>query len=84
VRELFPTGAPAGVPSAGSGALRFDFENGLHSAADVERELIVQALRHERGNVSRAARLIGMQRSSLRYRIERYNLHDFIEELIDA
>ena len=83
-RDLFPSRTPAGAPAGSGGPLRFDFKNGLHTAADIERELIVQALRHEGGNVSRAARLIGMQRSSLRYRIERYNLHDLIEELIDA
>lgn len=59
----------------------FDFENGLHKAADVEKELIMQALRHTRGNVSRAAKLIGMQRSSLRYRIDRYHLEQYVCEV---
>lgn len=59
----------------------FDFENGIHTAADVEKELIMQALRYTHGNVSRAARLIGMQRSSLRYRIDRYRLESFVVEV---
>lgn len=61
--------------------LAFDFSNGALTAEAVERELIVQALRHARGNVSRAAKLIGMNRSSLRYRIERYDLDEFVQEL---
>jgi DNA-binding NtrC family response regulator len=55
--------------------LRFDFESGIHSANEVEKQLMLQALEHTNGNVSKAARLIGMQRSSFRYRIERYNIN---------
>lgn len=81
--------APAADPMGGGGqtaspgprgGLSFDFEGGIHRAADVERELITQALRFTRGNVSRAARLIGMQRSSLRYRIERYGLQAHVQK----
>lgn len=61
--------------------LRFDFEHGVHKAADVEKELIMQALRFTRGNVSRAAKVIGMQRSSLRYRIDRYKLEQYVVEV---
>lgn len=57
-----------------TGELRFDFRAGIHTAPDVERALMEQALRHTRGNVSAAAKLIGMQRSSFRYRLERYNI----------
>ncbi|MFN7021941.1 MAG: sigma-54-dependent transcriptional regulator [Phycisphaerales bacterium] len=64
-----------------SGKLVFDFVNGPYLAEDVERELVIQALRHTQGNVSRAARLIGMQRSSLRYRIERYQLDALVAEM---
>ena len=67
--------------SAGSAGLSFDFEHGLHKAADVEKELIMQALRYTRGNVSRAAKLIAMQRSSLRYRIDRYGLEQYVVEV---
>ena len=41
----------------------------------------MQALRHTRGNVSRAAKLIGMQRSSMRYRIDRYGLERYVVEV---
>ena len=62
-------------------ALRFDFASGRCTAEGVERELIVQALQHTGGNVSKAARLLRMQRSSLRYRIERFELDGLVREL---
>lgn len=67
--------------SPGSGELIFDFDRGHLTAASVEEELIKQALLYTRGNVSKAARLLNMQRSSLRYRIERFELAPFIQEL---
>jgi len=77
----------AGPSSNGNGngngvhGLSFDFERGTHKAEDVERELIIQALHKTHGNVSRAAKLIGMQRSSLRYRIDRFGLHSLVQEI---
>ncbi len=68
-----PGAARPGEPEARR-ELVFDFEHGPHTAKDIERELIIQALRHTGGNVARAARLIGMQRSSIRHRIEKYGL----------
>ncbi len=64
-----------------TGELRFDFEHGIHSAEGVERQLMIQALEHTHGNVSKAARLIGMQRSSFRYRIERYGIEGIVQEI---
>ncbi len=63
--------------------LNFDFQSGVHTAEEVEKLLIKQALIHTEGNISQAAKLIGMQRSSLRYRIDRYDLAGFISELVD-
>jgi two-component system nitrogen regulation response regulator GlnG len=40
----------------------------------VERELVLQALRETGGNQVQAARLLGMTRSTLRKRIERYGI----------
>lgn len=71
-------GASAGL---GRSDITFDFERGIHKAADVEKELIMQALRFTKGNVSRAAKLIGMQRSSMRYRIDRYGLERYVVEV---
>lgn len=72
-------GEPARTAAA-TGELVFDFESGSHTADGVERMLIIQALEHCRGNVSRAAKIIGMNRGSLRYRIERYGLENAVEE----
>jgi len=73
------------VPTDGAAAsvddLTFDFARGSFTAEAVEQRLICEALRHERGNVSRAAKLLGMNRSSLRYRIERYKLDAFVQEI---
>ncbi|MFM9956911.1 MAG: sigma-54-dependent transcriptional regulator [Phycisphaerales bacterium] len=63
-----------------NGAVRFDFSKGPCSADEVERQLIIQALHHAQGNVSKAARLIGMNRGSLRYRIERANLEHLVQK----
>ncbi|MCA9310202.1 MAG: sigma-54-dependent Fis family transcriptional regulator [Phycisphaerales bacterium] len=71
------------IPDTAGGRtpIHFDFENWSYSAEDVERELIVQALQRVKGNVSKAAKLIGMNRSSLRYRIERGGLEEYVKEI---
>ena len=40
----------------------------------VERGLLVQALARTRGNQSAAARLLGLSRYALRYRMEKFQL----------
>jgi len=65
-------GAPAAP--AGGGGLRFDFEHGPHTIEEVERALIEQSLERCDGNVTRAARLVGMPRGSFRYRMEKSGL----------
>jgi DNA-binding NtrC family response regulator len=55
---------------------QFDFSRGVITAEALEKELLVQALKHTGGNVSRAARLIGLTRASMRYRMEQYGLND--------
>ena len=80
--DLFPGSGP--VParaSADAGPLNFEKGDGLYSAAEVERALIICALQRADGNVSRAARAVGMQRSSFRYRIDRHDLGHLLEEL---
>jgi two-component system, NtrC family, response regulator AtoC len=42
--------------------------------SDVERTLVVQALERCGGNVSKAARLLGISRDTLRYRMDKYQL----------
>jgi DNA-binding NtrC family response regulator len=39
---------------------------------DVERDLIRQAMERTAGNVTRAARLLGVSRDTLRYRLEKH------------
>ncbi len=39
-----------------------------------ERELLVQALKRTRGNQSRAARMLGMTRRTLQYRIDKFDI----------
>ena len=41
---------------------------------EVERTLLVQALERSGGNVSKAARLLGVSRDTLRYRIDKFQL----------
>jgi len=68
-------------PAQGPGGLSFDFESGPHTAEEIERILMIQALEHTGGNVSQAAKLIGMQRSSFRYRMDRFGLNERIKGL---
>ena len=41
---------------------------------DVERQLILSALEQSGNNKSKAARLLGLTRDTLRYRLEKYQL----------
>ncbi len=49
-------------------------EAGSLSLERVERELLVQALDRAAGNVTQAARFLGVSRDTLRYRIEKHGL----------
>jgi len=53
---------------------RFNFDSGAHTVQEVERELMVQALDQTNGNITQAAKLISMQRSSFRFRVEKYKI----------
>ncbi len=59
-----------GLPQNGEGQFAFD-EMKLN---DVERVLIQKSLVHHSGNVSRAARSLGLSRSALYRRLHRHNL----------
>lgn len=72
-----PAGQSANpLPMDSDGMPIFDFTRGVVKADDIEKSLIMQALRQTGGNVSRAATLIGLTRASMRYRMEQYNLSD--------
>jgi DNA-binding NtrC family response regulator len=48
--------------------------NGL-DLEELERDLICQALARAEGNKTGAARLLGLSRDTLRYRLEKYGIH---------
>jgi transcriptional regulator with GAF, ATPase, and Fis domain len=54
-----------GVPSVGAEGVVLD---------DVERRLIVEAMERASGNQSKAARLLGVSRDTLRYRLKKHGL----------
>ena len=43
---------------------------------DLERQLIVQTLRRKEGSQTRAAASLGIKRTTLRYKMEKYQLID--------
>jgi two-component system, NtrC family, response regulator AtoC len=70
---LRPAERPSAVEVAPS-AVRVDFSRGGTSLAEVERTLIVEALRAAGGSRRRAAALLDITAETLRYRIEKYGL----------
>ena len=65
---------------APSGAIRIEFpDNGLSLEA-VERELLTRAMEKAKGNQSAAARLLGISRDTLRYRLEKFGLGEASRE----
>ncbi len=66
---------------APDGILRFDFAAHAYRIDEVERQLILDALEYTRGNVTNAAKLIGLKRGALRYRIDRLGLEPMAKEL---
>ena len=60
------TGPAAGDP--------FDLPPGGIALEELERSLVVQALRRAGGNQTKAAALLGMNRDQIRYRIEKFGL----------
>lgn len=72
-----------GLPGMGAGQLRFgggaaephiEIPDAGLRLEDVERALIVSALRKAQGNQIQAARLLGLSRDTLRYRIEKFGI----------
>ncbi len=64
------------LPDAGADAEAGDEppEAGALNLADIERDLLSRALHRTQGNVTQAARLLGVTRDTLRYRIEKHGL----------
>lgn len=64
-------GAPLGIGSSGFPLPRTGVE-----MEELERDLLRQALDRTGGNKSEAARLLGLSRDTLRYRVEKHGLED--------
>ena len=57
------------------GGVVVDFSSGGIILDEVERSLLVQALQSSDWNRTRAAQLLGISRDTLRYRMEKHELH---------
>jgi DNA-binding NtrC family response regulator len=66
-----PAGVRAGLAATKRGALGLEIPEAGIDLEGVERALILQALEKTSGNVSRAARLLGLSRRTLQYRLEK-------------
>jgi two-component system response regulator AtoC len=64
--------SPKGPAEAASGEIRLP-PGGL-VLEELEKEMVVQALARSRGNRTRAAHLLGLNRDQIRYRIEKFKL----------
>ena len=60
-------------PSTNSDCLCFLLDGSI-TMDEIERRLIVEALKREHGNVTQAAGLLGISRQTLRYRIEKHKI----------
>jgi DNA-binding NtrC family response regulator len=65
---------PAPVVVESDGTVRVDFSTGPIVFEEVERQLLVAALRAAGWNRGRAAELLGISRETLRYRVEKFDL----------
>ena len=50
------------------------FGDDPHTLAEVERSLLLAALKEADANLSKAARTLGISRDTLRYRARKYNI----------
>jgi two-component system, NtrC family, response regulator AtoC len=75
-RDVAGSAAPFAAPTRATPAAQpDDLSNATaRTLPELEREALVQALERTGGNVSRAARVLGISRDTLRYRIEKYGL----------
>ncbi len=62
------------VAAVPSGEIQIDFPDSGVSPEAVERALLMRALEKSAGNHSAAARLLGVSRDTLRYRMEKFGL----------
>lgn len=70
-----PAADTAARVQVGPGAIRVDFSAGGIRLDEVERQLILEALEAASWNRGRAAQLLAISKETLRYRMEKYQLH---------
>ena len=68
------------LPSIQESQSSFNLPSGGIVLESLEKHLVCQALRRTRGNRARAARLLGMNRDQMRYRIKKFELAEFQDE----
>ena len=59
----------------GSDGLSFILDGSM-SMEDIEQRILEKALKRQHGNVTQAARLLGMSRQSMRYRVDKFRLRN--------
>ena len=69
------SGAPVAPVQVGPGGVKVDFSAGGIQLEEVERQLILEALQASGWNRGRAAQLLGISKETLRYRMEKFQLH---------
>lgn len=64
----------AGVRLGGGSGVEVDFSHGHLDIEEIEAELIRKAMKFTEGNQVKAARLLGLSRDALRYRLDKFGL----------
>lgn len=67
-----PEGGRVGVDLGGGRTLQIDFAAEKPKLDEIEHEIILAALDYARHNASRAARILGISRDAIRYRLEKH------------
>ena len=72
--DLLPAEVRENLASPGEGTLSLEIPDEGISLEAVERELLEKALRKAGGNLSRAARLLGISYRTLQYRLDKFHI----------
>jgi len=68
-----PPAATASSETNGAFSIHLDFNGHCPPIANVEHRIIKAAMAHTGNNLSRTARLLGLTRDAVRYRLEKYS-----------
>lgn len=72
IQAVAPGDAVTEIQVSGSSSITIDFSNNCPTLEEVEYQIIAAALQYSKHNLSRAARILGISRDAVRYRLERY------------